>query len=265
MKLPNFFGKKPKTVQPAVVVNHPISNGSPKPPSQMQYAFVSIAAHELRTPLTSIRGYLQVLMSEYKDKMNEDQMDLLKNIEISANQLYALVENLLDVSRVERGSLNIKRESLDYGALVKEAVGEFKTRASQKNISLGIVPGSQIPKISVDRVRIKEVLSNLLNNAVLYTPANGRILIYVNQRGNDVVTSVVDNGPGITAEVIPHLFTQFYRALRSSDMQDPNPQGSGLGLFICKSIIDMHKGKIWVESQLGKGSAFIFSLPIYQA
>lgn len=258
----NIFKKSKAPEAPkTIVVNQPQPNVK-NTQAEMQFAFVSIAAHELRTPLTSIKGYLQVLMSEYKDKMNQDQMSLLNHIESSTNQLYSLVENLLDVSRVERGSFNIKRESLDYLSLVTETVSEFKTRAAQKNIILEFVPSSQLPKISVDKIRIKEVLNNLLNNAIIYTPANGMVKIYVVQKGNDILTSVSDNGSGIAAEAIPHLFTQFYRAVHGSGQQDPNSQGSGLGLFICKSIVDMHKGKIWVQSQLGKGSVFSFSLPL---
>ncbi|TSC64178.1 MAG: integral membrane sensor signal transduction histidine kinase [Microgenomates group bacterium Gr01-1014_93] len=231
-----------------------------------QFAFVSIAAHELRTPLTSIKGYLSVLTNEYGSKMSPDEANLVKGIQTATDELYSLVENLLSVSRVERGALSIKTEALDYLNLVSETVNEFKTRANQKGISLELVPiKDKIQNLSVDKVRIKEVLSNLLSNALFYTPANGMVRVYVSLRGNDVITSVADNGPGIAPEVLPHLFSEFFRAgsIGKGMVNDPNPRGAGLGLFICKSIVDMHKGKIWVESKLGKGSVFSYTLPLF--
>lgn len=232
--------------------------------NDMRFSFVSIAAHELRTPLTSIKGYLSVLLNEYGNKMSADEMSLVKNIEFASNELSSLIENLLSVSRVERGALSIKTESLDYIGLAKETVDEFRTRAAQKGISLDFVPPKDaIKNINADRVRIKEVLSNLLSNAIFYTGANGMVRVYVNARGNDMVTSIADNGPGIEPSILPHLFSEFYRAPTGNGLNDPNPRGTGLGLFICKSIIEMHKGKIWVESQVGKGSVFSFTLPLY--
>ncbi len=263
----NLFSFLKKDKKNLILPQVPIQNGQPhlkSPQNDMRFSFVSIAAHELRTPLTSIKGYLSVLLNEYGSKMSPDEMSLVKSIETAANELYSLIENLLSVSRVERGAMSIKTESLDYVALASKTVSEFKTRASQKNIILEFVPpSSQIRKINVDRIRIKEVLNNLLSNAIFYTPANGKVLVYVSLHGNDVITSVADNGLGIPAEILPHLFSEFYRVPKASSVNDPNPKGTGLGLFICKSIIEMHKGKIWVESQVGKGSVFSYTLPLY--
>ena len=262
MNIPSFFKWSNPPSNKQVHVSIPSKPNHTE--DDIRFSFVSIAAHELRTPLTSIKGYLSVLISDYGAKMSEDEKGLIKNIETATNELYSLVENLLSVSRVERGAMTIKTAKVDYLGLVKETVDEFKTRASQKNIRLDLIPPSVgIPALGVDQGRIKEVLSNLLSNAIYYTEANGKVLVYVNVRGDDVITSVADNGSGIAPSAMPHLFSEFYRAPKANSTQDPNPQGSGLGLFICKSIIELHKGKIWVESKLGVGSVFSFSLPVY--
>lgn len=229
---------------------------------EMKQNFVSIAAHELRTPLTAIKGYLSVFMKDYESSLNKDQKELLGHIESSTNQLLNLVENLLNVSRVERGALSLHSESLDWESLVKEAVEDFRESAIEKNIHLEMVPASsEIPKVLADKVRIKEVLANLIANALNYTPAGGVIRISIESNDGQVITHVADSGSGIPESALPNLFNKFFRVTQGLT-QNTNSQGTGLGLYISKAIIDMHKGKIWVKSQEGKGSIFSFSLPV---
>lgn len=228
----------------------------------MRMGFVSVAAHELRTPITSIKGYLDVFMSDYKDKLNEDQKGLLAHMEDNTDRLAMLVENLLDVSRVERGSMSLNPKGVDWEALVTEIVGDMHERAAEKNIQLEFVkPATKLPLLKVDKVRMAEVLSNLIGNAINYTNPNGKVTVTTEQKDNEVVTNVSDTGVGIPADAIPHLFTKFFRVTQGLTQQAAS-QGNGLGLYISKSIVDMHKGKIWVTSEVGKGSVFSFSIPV---
>ncbi len=229
---------------------------------EMKQGFVSIAAHELRTPLTAIKGYLAVFLSDYQDSLNKDQQDLLAHIQDNTDRLILLVENLLNVSRVERGALALSLENLQWEDIVKQVTDDFREKAAEKNIQLNLIPPEQkLPAVRADKLRMIEVLSNLLSNAIMYTNPGGRVQITTSSQDNFIITNIADNGKGIPKEAIPNLFTKFFRVTQGLT-QDQNAAGTGLGLYIAKAIIDMHKGKIWVNSQEGKGSVFSFALPI---
>lgn len=229
---------------------------------EMRMGFVSIAAHELRTPITSIKGYLEAFMDDYRDKLNDDQKGLLDHIKDNAERLAALVENLLNVSRVERGTMSLNSEGVDWDKLVKDMVEDLHERAAEKNIQLTFTRATQtLPNIKVDKVRIAEVLSNLIGNAINYTNPNGIVTVSVEQKDNEIITHITDSGIGIPQDAIQHLFTKFFRVTQGLTQQQYS-QGNGLGLYISKAIIDMHHGKIWVNSEIGKGSVFSFSIPI---
>lgn len=226
----------------------------------MQMSFVSMAAHELRTPITSISGYLTTLIDAYNNTFNEDQKNLLSHIETNTQRLKMLVDNLLNVSRIERGAITVSIEDVDLVAIVKQAVGDLSERATGKGIQLRFIPPqNQLPFVRADKVRITEVISNLISNAISYTDANGRIEVQFSQKGQEIITHVSDTGHGIPKEALPHLFGKFYRVNQGLVQ---NARGLGLGLYISKAIIEMHQGKIWVESEVGKGSTFSFSLPV---
>lgn len=226
----------------------------------MKLDFVSMAAHELRTPLTSIKGYLSVFISENKHKLNSDQMQLLNSLSTATEQLTSLVENLLSVTRIERGVLNISLESIDWTKFIRDSVNVLTPRAKEKQIDLQFLePTQPVPQLKIDKVRITEVVSNLINNAINYTEPGGSIKVWVEASGNDVVTNIQDTGRGIPKEAIPQLFNKFYRVTGSLEQ---GTKGTGLGLYITKSILDIHHGKIWVNSEVGKGSTFSFSLPL---
>ncbi len=228
----------------------------------MQVDFVSMASHELRTPLTSIIGYLNVLIDEGKDKFDPEQKDFLNKILTGAQQLSNLVSNLLNVSKVERGAISINIQSLDWNKVLTQAVDENKVQASQKNITLELVDiNSSLPKVQADNIRIMEVLNNLISNAVNYTQQGGSIKVSAKLQGQEVITAIQDTGKGIPPEAISHLFTKFYRVSNAQDVSS-NSKGTGLGLYLSKSIIELHHGKIWVQSQVGKGSTFYFTLPV---
>jgi two-component system, OmpR family, phosphate regulon sensor histidine kinase PhoR len=226
----------------------------------MKTDFVSMAAHELRTPLTSIKGYLSVFLTENKDKLSEDQSSLLNNMQTATDQLTGLVENLLSVSRIERGVLNVSLEDVDWITIVENAVSIQSDSAKQRQIELAFTkPTEALPKIKVDKIRINEVLNNLIANAIKYTEPSGKITVWIENKSSDIITHISDTGHGIPKEAIPNLFNKFFRI---SGALEQGTKGTGLGLYITKSLVEMMHGKIWVESELNKGSTFSFSLPI---
>lgn len=226
---------------------------------EMKLDFVSMAAHELRTPITSIRGYGSVLAEEAKDRLTAEQRTYIERINISGDQLLALVENLLNISRIERGALTLTIEKVQWEDVVKRVVREHIIPASQKGLDLKFIePAKKLPLVAVDIFRISEVLNNLVSNAIAYTP-NGGVTVTCEYKGEEVITHVSDTGTGIPKESLPKLFTKFYRV---SGLLEQGSKGTGLGLYISKAIVEKHHGKIWVESELGKGSRFSFSISI---
>ena len=226
---------------------------------EMKLDFVAMAAHELRTPLTAIRGYLSILQEETARSLNAEQKSFIKKAFISSTNLAALVENLLSVSRIELKSLKLELLQVDWRKILESAAENFRNQAEQKNINLSLQLDDDLPKIVVDKFRIAEVLSNLLANAVNYTGPGGKVEVTSHRQGEEIVTSIKDTGEGIPESALPHLFTKFFRV---SGVLEQGSKGTGLGLYISKAIIDMHKGRIWVKSKLGAGSTFSFSLPL---
>lgn len=225
---------------------------------RMKLDFVTMAVHELRTPLTNIKNYLSVLRNSVKDLLNPNQQKLLTRVDISSQELGGLVENLLSVSNIERSLITLHLESVEWPALVKQIVDLFNEIAKEKGINLQFIePFSPIPNVMADKLRIPEVLSNLISNALNFTQKGGEVTVWISRENNLVTTHIKDTGMGIPKDALPHLFTKFFRI--TGPLQ-AGSKGTGLGLYIAKSIIDMHKGKIWVESEEGKGSTFSFSL-----
>lgn len=227
----------------------------------MKLDFVSMAAHELRTPLTSIKGYISVFINENKDKLSPDQMMFITRINTSTQQLAGLVENLLSVSRVERGAMNLHTQTTDWVANVKAQVDTFEHRANEKRISLKFTqPTTPIPQVQVDLVRINEVLNNMVSNAINYTEPMGKIEVWIEVKDDHVITHVKDTGKGIPPDALPKLFSKFFRV--QGGPAEQASKGNGLGLYLSKAIVELHKGKIWAESEgVNKGSTFSFSLP----
>lgn len=228
---------------------------------QMQIDFVSMASHEFRTPLTSVINYLSILQSEAGNKLTSEHKQFLDRAISSASQLSELVNNMLNVSKIERASLTIAPSIIDWAEQIQKAVDNNHSQAIQKNINLKInLSEPNLPKVMADPLRIQEVLNNLIGNALKYSPGgSGVVEIGSKVQGDDILTYVKDYGPGISAIALPHIFEKFFRAPGSLEMMN---QGAGLGLFITKSILELHQGKIWVESTEGKGATFYFTLPI---
>lgn len=226
---------------------------------EMKLDFISMAAHELRTPLTSIRGYLSVFIKENQDKLGNDQKTLLDHLSSATERLTLLISDLLSVTHIEKGTFAVHTELINWSTFVKQAVLDVTQRAKEKQVQIMFLDSTSQPTLQVDRLRIGEVLSNLLNNAITYTNPGGIVKVWIEQKDNNVVTNVSDTGIGIPTEAIPHLFTKFYRV--STSLQE-GIKGTGLGLYISKVIVEKHGGTIWVTSEPGKGSTFAFSLPI---
>lgn len=227
---------------------------------QMKLDFVSMASHELKTPLTSIIGYLSVFIGENKNKIAKGELDLLQKSLISSQQLLTLVQNLLNVNKIEKEQLSVSPQSLEYMPVLSKAVTDLQSQATQKNIVLTLHQNEpELPKVLADPIRISEVITNLVANAINYTNAGGRVDVYIQISPNEVTTTIQDSGIGIPKEAIPHLFSKFFRV---SNQTQQASKGTGLGLYITKSIITKLNGRIWVESEEGKGSKFSFTLPI---
>lgn len=226
--------------------------------TEMQIDFVSMASHELRTPITSIQGYLNTIMQEAK--LENIHKQFLERAIASTKQLAELVDTLLSVSKVERNAMTISKTSLKMDELLKQVVEENHYSAVQKNTILTLeLPPIPLPQVTADRIRIIEVLNNLISNAIKYGKQNGKVLIKAEIKNGNLQISITDDGPGIPKDAIPHLFTKFFRVTGSLDQMS---KGTGLGLYISKSIIELHHGKIGVDSTVGQGTTFYFTLPI---
>ncbi|MPZ06262.1 MAG: GHKL domain-containing protein [Nitrososphaeraceae archaeon] len=223
----------------------------------MQREFINIAAHELRTPVQPILGLSQVLLSGKSDK--ESSNELLRVINRNAERLQHLIEDILDVTRIEGQSLRLKMESFNLNDLISNAISEYKSQIERQQSHKELVFNAKEDIITIkgDKGRISQVISNLLSNAVKFTEEGDSILVSVEKKEDDeaVIISVKDTGIGINSEIFPRLFTKF---ASKSDRG-----GTGLGLFISKSIVDAHRGAIWAENNPdGNGANFIFSLPL---
>jgi signal transduction histidine kinase len=214
--------------------------------------FIGIASHELRTPLTSIKAYLQVLDEIETKQPNKKYVE--KTIE-NVNKLLQLILDLLDVSKIQSGQLELDISEFDIDTLIDETISSYQIVSPNHEIIRG---GMRIDQtISGDRQRIEQVFINLLSNAVKYSPGAHKIIVHTSKTGSELIISVTDFGIGIPKEEQAKVFERFYRRKDLSN----HISGFGLGLYICQDIIKRHQGKIWIESE-GKGAAFYFSLPL---
>jgi NtrC-family two-component system sensor histidine kinase KinB len=215
------------------------------------------ASHELRTPLTSIGMSIDLLLEGAVKKLNEKEQQLLSAAHEEVQRLKAFVSNLLDLSKIEAGKMEMELSSISIRALFEKAVTVFKTQSEEKAVKLSFdVPG-ELPNIKADDSKITWVLTNLISNALRYTPSSGHINLSAESFGSSVQISVSDDGPGIPYEYQSKIFDKFVQV-----KSDKAVGGSGLGLAICKEIVRAHGGTIWVDSVPGSGSRFTFTLPV---
>ena len=220
---------------------------------KMQKDFINIAAHELRTPIQPILGLTEAILSKSKD---ETQKELLEVVVRNAKRLTTLIENILDVTRIENQSLSLRKERLNINGIILNILEEYESRDNKRKNDLKIV---FTPKdeffVQADKGRVMQVISNLMNNAIKFT-VKGTIIVTTKKKeeSNEIVVSIKDSGPGIDPEIMPRLFSKF--ATKSQT-------GTGLGLFVSQNIVEAHGGKIWAENNSdGRGCTFSFSLPL---
>jgi signal transduction histidine kinase len=221
--------------------------------------FVATASHELKTPVTSIKAYAQILQKKLPSVRNGELTKLAAGINNQADVLTQRVNELLDVSNVVDGNITLNKTVFDLNTLLYRIVSDFRIVAHQHVIHC---KGSIHQPVLADKMRIEQVVLNLLTNAVKYSSPRTRVSVTVWQDASAVYINVSDNGPGIRKKDRTKIFKRFYRT-EDEAMDKHAVSGMGLGLYICAEIVKHHGGKLWVESQVGKGSNFIFTLPIF--
>ncbi len=226
--------------------------------NQLKNKFLGIAAHDLRNPLASIQGFSELLLGDDMGPLTEDQHEFIKTIHSLSQDMLNLVNDLLDVSVIESGKLELKRQPGSLKVLIKERIRINSILAEKKQIKLH-ESLTTVPEVSFDYSRITQVVDNLISNAIKYSPSGSNIFVSLNQQGMKAQISVRDEGPGIEPEEQKRLFGEFQRL---STKPTGDEKSTGLGLSIVKKIVEAHNGTAAVESQPGAGSTFTFILPI---
>jgi two-component system, NtrC family, sensor histidine kinase KinB len=224
---------------------------------RLKSEFVMTASHELRTPLTSIGMSIDLLLEGAIKKLNEKEQHLLLAAHEDLQRLKAFVSNLLDLSKIEAGKMEMELSSIPISELFDKGITVFKTQSEEKAVSLSFNVPEGLPNVKADHNKITWVLTNLISNALRYTPSGGHITLSAESFGPYVQVSVTDDGPGVPYEYQSKIFDKFVQV-----KSDKAVGGSGLGLAICKEIVRAHGGTIWVDSIPGAGSKFTFSLPV---
>lgn len=227
---------------------------------EMKSQLLSTVGHELRTPLSSIKGFATTLLRQDVQWDELSRREFLTIIDEESDRLSELIGNLLDMSRVEAGTLRLEPEPIDLQPIVEETSGEFQMMTRQHQIVVQLPPS--LPLVMVDPRRVRQVIRNLIENAVKYSPHGGPIVVTAQRRADRVQVSVADRGIGIEAALLDRIFERFYQVDSASTRR---VGGSGLGLSICKAIVEAQGGEIWAESEPGKGSTFHFTLPLASA
>jgi signal transduction histidine kinase len=224
-------------------------------------AFLHMAAHDLRSPLTIVRGYVDMALAGLTGPLSEDTIRSLNVVLDRAKAMTRLIDNLLDVEKIESGDVALQLEQVDLAQLVERTGRNFKPLAEEKGQSLLWQFPAEVPLVCADQDRITQVLENLVNNALKFTPAGGQIIIEVLVQDADITIEVRDTGLGISDADQAHLFQRFFRA---DEARKQGITGTGLGLSIAQAIVEQHGGRIYCRSQIGQGSTFGFSLPAHR-
>lgn len=225
---------------------------------QLKSDFISMISHELRTPLFSIQGFIRLILDgEVPDEAT--RTNFLTIVEEQAQHLTNMVSNLLDLSRLEAGLIDLQLETVQIGEIVHRTIAKLRALAQSKNITIKMRVADDAPALSGDRRWLEHVMTNLVDNAIKFTPQGGKVWVLSKQRASDIVIQVIDSGIGISQEAQKNLFNKFYQVDGSATRE---AGGTGLGLYITRQIVEAHGGKIWVESIVGQGSVFSFSLPL---
>ncbi|TSA20916.1 HAMP domain-containing protein [bacterium] len=225
---------------------------------RMKSEFIATVSHELRTPLTSINMAVDIISQEVLGKVNERQRDMLTTAKDDCERLTKLVKELLDMSRLESGKYELKRERINLRLLVEEALKPLRLQFREKGIRLETEIPADTPEVPGDQRQLSWVVANLVSNALRYTPADGTVTVHSDLLSDSVRVSVKDSGRGIPPDAVEVIFDKFVQIKQSTDA---TPGSVGLGLAIAKEVVEAHGGKIWVESSVGRGSTFFFTIP----
>ena len=225
--------------------------------SQHKSEFLASMSHELRTPLNAIIGFSEVLLERMFGELNERQDDYLRDIWSSGKHLLELLNDILDLSKIEACEMVLNRSEFDVRESLEYCLALVRERAIKQRMLLSLEVGPEVGLVNADRLRFRQVVLNLLSNAVKFTPDGGRVGVRASIRDQILVVEVADTGPGVAAEDRQRIFDAFQQGTRHPEQTE----GTGLGLTLSKRILELHGGRIWVESEAGKGSTFGFALP----
>jgi len=257
-----YLAKESETAEEAAVV---ATIEKERSINQLKDEFLFIISHELRGPITAIRGYLELLLTGGAGQISAPVKDLTNAGFRQSERLNDLIAELLDLSRLETGKLKLSNENFNLNNFLNELLKTFISEADKKKIKFTFSPSKQEIIVFADKDRVREVILNLIENAIKYTGEFGSVSVWVEVKDHEVYTSVADSGVGISEDDLPHLFDRFYNPtdnLSIEQGQSEKQKTVGLGLFLIKNLVEKMGGKIFVESRVGKGSKFTFTLPL---
>lgn len=221
--------------------------------------FVSMASHQLRTPLTSVKGYISMVLEGDVGKITKDQHKLLSEAFTSSERMVHLINDFLNVSRIQTGKFQIDRHDADLVKIVTQEVKSLQTTAESRDLNLKLTVPKKPIVLSLDENKIRQVIMNFIDNALYYSPPDSEIVVYLSVTPKEVKLEVRDHGIGVPRDQQTKLFTKFFRA---DNARTQRPDGTGVGLFLTKKVIDGHGGRLVFSSEEGKGSTFGFKLPL---
>jgi len=226
--------------------------------NQEKNYFLGVASHDLRNPIGNIISLVNILEDELRDQLSDDLREMLHMMQDSGRDMLELLNNLLDVSKIESGNMNLKLKNNSIAETIQKSINDNIRTANSKQIILDYNIADNLPNVCFDKIHLQQVLNNLISNAIKFSFGNTHVEINVGLKNNEVIVSVKDQGQGIPSNDIHRVFLPFARTSVSSTNGE---KSTGLGLTIAKRIVEAHGGNIWLSSELGKGTTFFFSLP----
>jgi signal transduction histidine kinase len=219
--------------------------------------FLATMSHELRTPLNAIIGFSEVLHEQMFGELNERQIAFVEDVLVAGEHLLSLINDVLDLAKIEAGGMELELSEVAIPDVLRSAVSMHSERASREGVELSLTTEPEEITISADGRRVRQIVFNLVSNAVKFTPAEGRVDVSARLDDGQVEIAVADSGPGIAPEELETIFEEFKQA-----MDGKRAEGTGLGLPLSRKLVELHGGRLWVESTAGNGSTFRFNLPI---